>query len=265
MRKFTPFIVTMLVFFGGATLFASPAAEEEAGGDTGIVATTSWAAAFVYATGAEEVAVLAPYQLRHPPEYELKPSDIRLVGEADIVIYAGYERMVSKIRDATGNEGPELLQIVTQYDIDTIRESVMSIASILDTEEIAGEKIEQINSFYADWKNELEESGLAGARVVCHAFQRPLVQELGMEVVGVFGPAPLETREIDELTRLAPALIIDNYHNDVGKPLRETLQNVPTAVFVNFPGVENTVTLLDVLKENRNRLRNMLPKVDSAK
>ena len=62
-----------------------------------VVASTAWTAAFGYAAGAETIHVLAPYEMRHPPEYELKPSDIAVLSQADFVIYAGYERMAEKI------------------------------------------------------------------------------------------------------------------------------------------------------------------------
>ncbi len=253
-----PIVVAIFLVCGGGVLFSAPAAEEKPETNGGIVATTSWSAAFVYAAGVEDVGVLAPYDLRHPPEYEFRPSDVELVGGAGLVVYAGYERMVEKIRSAAGGDGPELLQIVTQYDMATIRDSVVKIAEMTDTLQAAEKNIAEIESFYDDWKNELEEYGAGGIPVVCHAFQRPLIEELGFEVAGVFGPAPLEAREIDELTRSGAELIIDNYHNDVGKPLVETMQTVPAVVFINFPGAENTVSLPDVLRVNRNRLRELL-------
>ena len=77
---------------------------------------------------------------------------------------------------------------------------------------------------------------------------------LGFEVVGVFGPMPLEARQISELSNAGAELIIDNYHIDIGAPLRETLPSVSVADLINFPGVGGTVTLVDVLRENRKLL-----------
>jgi hypothetical protein len=215
-----------------------------------VVATTSWTAAFASAAGAESIHVLAPYELRHPPEYELAPSDVQRVGEASFVIFAGYERMVERLKDAVG-DGPQLIQITTTYELDTIRSSVRRIASAIGTEEAAERRITEIEEFYADWRAELVNAGLSESRVICHMFQAPLAKELGFEVVGTFGPAPLEATQIRSLSETEVDFIIDNWHNDVGKPLTETMPDTPVVTFVNFPGHEGTRSLLDVLRYNR--------------
>jgi hypothetical protein len=53
-------------------------------------------------------------------------------------------------------------------------------------------------------------------------------------------------------------LIADNWHNEAAAPLRETLPQVRYASFVNFPCPDGTVTLLDVLADNRKRLSSAL-------
>lgn len=238
-----------------AAAAAAPAAEAETNGDARVVATTSWTAAFAYAAGVEDVRVLAPMELRHPPEYELRPSDIAAVSNAQVVLFAGYERMVEKLRDAVGGQdGPSLLQITTDYSMDTVSASVTKIADAMGTSAAAKRSIEAIERSYAEWRSEIAELGLLGTPVVVHMFQKPLLEELGAEIVGVFGPAPLEARQIAELSTAGAKLIVDNFHNDVGVPLRETMKDVPVAVFINFPGAEDTRTLMDVLEYNRSEL-----------
>lgn len=58
-----------------------------------------------------------------------------------------------------------------------------------------------------------------------------------MNVAAVFGPGPLEARQIDEITRTEAVLIIDNGHN---------------------PGFEGTRTLLDIFEMNRVALEDAL-------
>lgn len=225
-----------------------------------VVATTSWTAAFAIAAGAEDVHVLAPYEMRHPAEYELAPSDIAVIANSRYIVFAGYEGSVPRIKEAIGSDGPELIQITTDFSLETLETSILKIADLLGTDAVARRSIAEIADFYADWRKELAGLGLSGVSVITHVFHRPLAVVLGAEVLGVYGPAPLEARQIVELSELNPELIVDNYHNDVGKPLRETMgqKRVAVAELVNFPGVAGTVSLIDVLRENRRRVRELM-------
>jgi zinc transport system substrate-binding protein len=104
------------------------------------------------------------------------------------------------------------------------------------------------------WKAELRAGGLLGAAVLVHVFQLPLLKELGFTVKGAFGPGPLEAAQIAKLSVERAAFIVDNWHNEVGSPLRETLPTTRYVSLINFPGPDGTVTLLDVLADNRKRL-----------
>jgi hypothetical protein len=84
------------------------------------------------------------------------------------------------------------------------------------------------------------------------------LEELGFDILGVFGPAPLEARQIVELSKEKPVFIIDNSHNPVGSPLRETLPDAVYVVFSNFPDSEQAGGLLDVLRSNREALNKPL-------
>ena len=54
-----------------------------------VVASTSWVAAMARAAGAERITVLAPMELKHPPEYDFKPNDIIAATQAQWVLWAG--------------------------------------------------------------------------------------------------------------------------------------------------------------------------------
>lgn len=79
--------------------------------------------------------------------------------------------------------------------------------------------------------------------------------ELGFTVKGVFGPGPLEAAQITKLSGLSVRFIVDNWHNEVAKPLTETLASAKLVSLINFPGPNKIVSLLDVLIEDRARLR----------
>ncbi|MBT3273690.1 MAG: hypothetical protein HN368_11075 [Spirochaetales bacterium] len=248
-------LIFLLIFFIPCfAAVAMPAPEHGAR----VVASTSWTAAYALAAGAGSVYVLAPYEMQHPPEYELRASDMVVLADADLVIFAGYERMAGKIRDALGEDAPELLQISTDYSRKTIRDSVLSIAGVLETVNHAERQLIEINSFYAEWKKELADKGFAGAKVVTHAFLRPVAGELGIEVIGTYGPAPMEAKQIAELAELPADLIVDNWHNDVGRPLLLSVEDIPSVQLINFPGRSGSRSLLDVLRLNRVLLNEIM-------
>ena len=219
-----------------------------------VVASTAWTGAFARVAGADEVRVLAPFDLSHPPEYELRPSDIRTVMNADLVIYAGYENMVERLVEAAGQSDAETIQIQTIHSVPVMTRSVLSIARALGTEETAGRNLDRLVEFLDEWSREVGDYEYDGQPVVAHFHQQALARQLGMNVVGVFGPAPLEARQIDELTRMEPALIIDNGHNPVAEPIAETTQ-AAVSVWYNFPGIEGTRTLMEIFELNRAAFR----------
>ncbi len=220
-----------------------------------IVATNSWTAALAAAAGAANVVTIAPTGMRHPAEYELAPSDVAALKGADLIVYTGFEVMAKKLADAAGGQKIRLLQIDADYSLATLRASINAIAAVTGTTDKAAASIAALEAFMSSWKAELSTAGLAGAPVVVHLFQQPLIQELGFSIKGVFGPAPLEAAQITKLSPEKAVLIVDNWHNEVGGPLKETMKASRYVSLINFPGTGGTVTLLDVLAYDRRLLK----------
>jgi len=220
-----------------------------------IVATNSWTAAFAAAAGATDIVTLAPSDLRHPAEYELKPSDVAELQDAGLILSTGFEVMAKKLADAAGSQKIRLLQIDADYSLATMRASIMAIADVTGTQARARASIASLERFMASWKAELQAAGLVGAPIVVHLFQQPLMAELGFAVKGVFGPGPLEAAQITALTPVNARLIVDNWHNEAAAPLRETMKSSGYVSLINFPGPDGTKSLFDVLSDNRARLR----------
>ncbi len=191
--------------------------------------------------------------MQHPPEYELKPSDVSAVANADLVIYAGYERAVPRIVEAVGGRTIALLKVGTDNSLATIRATVTAIARAAGTEAEAARNLAAVEAFYDEWKRELASQGLAGAPVLVHAMQRPLAVELGFRIEGVFGPAPLEAAQIRGLSQSSVRLVIDNGHDPVASPLKETIRGARFVELINFPPRQGTI--IDLLAEDRARLR----------
>lgn len=236
-----------------AILSGSLGAEEE-GKTTKVVASTSWTAAFARAAGADSVAIIAPVELQHPPEYELKPSDLERVKDADIVIYAGYERFVEKLVETSEDEKIRLIKIQTTNDPENVTAQARRIAEeigtlpafnrwLADFDSLTNELSKDFRQFYSD------------KRVVVHHFQRPFVESLGMNIIGEFGPAQPSPKSIASLANKHPDFVIDNYHNPVGKSIAESGESA-YAQFINFPGKSGTKTIEDVYRYNYDMLKN---------
>jgi len=232
---------------------AAPLSAQE--NHTRVVATNSWTAAFAAAAGATDITTIAPSDLRHPAEYELKPSDVAALKNADVIVFTGFEVMAKKLADAAGSQAIRMLQIGADYSLPTMRSSILAIADALGTGPKAKEGVAALEAFMSSWKAELAAAGLGGAPVVVHVFQQPLMAELGFSMEGMFGPGPLEAAQIARLSPTRARFIVDNWHNEAGAPLRETMKTSRYVSLINFPGPDGTKGLLDVLADNRARLK----------
>ncbi len=237
----------LVLISGGAALGAQA--------DLRVVATNSWTAAFAAAAGATNIVTLAPSVLRHPAEYELKPSDVEAIRGAGLIVYSGFETMAKRLGDAAGSQSIRMLKIDADYTNSVLEASIMAVAEALGTTEQGRKSVSELEAYLASWKAELAGAGLAGAPMVVHVFQKPLMEQLGFKVVGVFGPGPLEAAQIARLSPLPAKLIVDNWHNEAGGPLRETMKAAGYASLINFPGPDGTKSLLDVLSDDRARLK----------
>jgi hypothetical protein len=215
-----------------------------------VVASTSWTAAFAMAAGADSVTFLAPAEMTHPAEYELMPSDIPKVAKADYFVYAGYEVMMDEINKTLSGDSSKGIQIVTQYDWETMEQSVMTIARRMGTIEKAKENLEALQALYEQAAQKAKESSLTGQKALVHRYQVPFAQTLGLEVVGSFGPQPLTLGQINQFKDSDATIILDNIHNPIAKPLQEILPKATCFTLINFPGTKGTKTINDVISYN---------------
>ena len=228
-------------------------ASPETSGKT-VVATNSWTAAFAEAAGAEKVDLLAPIDMMHPSEYELRPGDIKRLMDADIIIYAGYEVMTERLKKGLNIPSDKLLQINTDYSYASIEQSLMKIAETLGTTAHAHNNLLEIKQTLDEGRRALIEKKLFGKPVFVHRFQESIAKELGLVPVGLFGPAAPEALAIAESSNRDVFLILDNLHNPVGQPFREVLKDKPYKQLLNFPGSKNTKTLTDVIRYNISQI-----------
>jgi zinc transport system substrate-binding protein len=222
-----------------------------------VVATNSWTGAFARAAGAKNVVILAPIEMEHPSEYELRVADIPLIVHARLIIYAGYETMVKRLQSGMDLKKEVLLKIETDYSMATIEKSVMEIAQHLGTEKEAIQNIDSIRHLMVEAKLHLDKSGLNSTPVLVNFFQQSFAKEMGFDIAGVFGPAALEAGDLNRMAKARSGLILDNEHNPVGLPLKTVRTGTAYKKLLNFPGMHQTVTLQDVIKYNIQQINSV--------
>jgi hypothetical protein len=261
MRRFYPRLLkkipaALFFFCGLPALFAGGLSQymgtAEESGEKTVVASTSWTAAIAEAAGARNVRVLAPVELRHPPEYELRPSDLAAASRADIIIYAGWESFAVRLAETAGGAGVELVRVVTSNTPESLNAEAERLARILGTEDR-----------FAAWKKEfdplaeeLRQRVLAawpGGRVVVEGMFTDFAGWLGLEILGEYGPAEPSPALIFNLVQTGPALVIDNYHIPSGRPIAEAA-GAAYVELINFPGREGTKTVEDLFRYNADAL-----------
>lgn len=249
MKFFTYNILLLLIFVS---------CKEPVKSDSMVVATNSWTAAFAKTAGAKNVIVLAPFEMSHPAEYELRAADIPVIMHAKVIVFAGYETMVTRLQSGLGLKKEALLKIDTDYSMATIEKSVMEIAQRLGTEKIALQNLDSIRYLMADARAQFDKSGMNSTPVLVNFFQQSIVKEMGFEVAGVFGPSALEAADINRMAKTRSVMIIDNEHNPVGKPLVKVKEGAIYRQLLNFPGMHLTNTLQEVIKYNILQLNSTL-------
>ena len=246
-------ILTLTAFLGVSFPLFAVGGSESAPADV-IIASTSWVAAIAYCAGAENVHILAPVDLRHPPEYELKPSDLTAASSARLIIYAGWEMFAKKLAETAGSAGVEVLRIRVSNDPNDIKAEAKKIAELLGTTEKYEAWASGFDTFTAGIRDDIE-GAWGGKRSVVNSMQTPFVSWLGLGIAGEYGPAEPSPALVLELVNLKPDLVIDNYHNPNGRPVAEAAK-APYAELINFPGKDGTRTIEDVFRYNAAILLN---------
>jgi len=213
-----------------------------------VIASTSWTAAFARAAGATDILTIAPFELQHPPEYELKPSDLKAVAGARFLVYSGYERFATRLAETAGTEGLTIAQVYTDNIPDTFKIEARKLAVLFGTLPAYEKWAASFDATTAAMKARVA-SAFPNKRVVAHKYLRTYAEWLGFKVVGVFGPGESSPALLLDLVKARPVLVIDNYHNPSGKSVAEALR-IPLVTLINLPGKDGTKTIEDVFSYN---------------
>lgn len=216
-----------------------------------VVASTSLTGAIAKAAGAEEVRILTPEGLKHPPEYELKPSDLFKFEGATAVVYAGYERMIQRLLETSRNRNIQVIQVNTENSPETLIEQARKVAKALKTE--AAEQT---------WEGRFRRTllgirqtiaHLSGKRAVVHKFAEPFARWAGLAVTGVIRAGEITPKAIAEAIEQSPEVVVDVLHFPVAKVIAENA-GCKYIQIINFPGAGNTSSLQDMFEYNTDQL-----------
>jgi len=222
-----------------------------------VVASTSLAGAIAKAAGAQEVRVLTPADVRHPPEYDLKPTDLLKLEGADVVIYAGYERMVSKLVETSRNKQIVAIQVDTTLSPENLIAQVHKVAASLKTEREAGAWEKSFLQTLGLLKNRL--APVAGKRAVVHWHARSFAVWAGLSVVQVIPMGELTPRVIADAVAQRPDVVLDILQSPVAGTIAENAKSRYVQI-INFPGAEKTASLEDIFAYNTNQLLKAFPR-----
>ena len=212
-----------------------------------VVASTPLVGAIAKAAGTKEVRVISPEGTKHPPEYDLKPSDLLKFQEAKVVVYGGYERMVPKLLETSRGKNLLAIQIETETSPETLIASARKISQALGTE-----KEEQV------WEKRFTEkletlqkrlSPFSGKRAIVHRYASPLSKWANLYIVQMIPPGELTPRVIADAVAQKPELVVDVLHFPVARVIAENAKCKYIQI-INFPGIERTKTLEDVFEYN---------------
>ncbi|MFZ5651064.1 MAG: metal ABC transporter solute-binding protein, Zn/Mn family [Bacillota bacterium] len=235
-----------------ATSTGKEAASPAKGYGPMVVASTSWTALMAKAAGAGNVAVLAPAELKHPPEYDFRPSDVEKLKDAKLIVYAGYEPFMKKMLQATQTPEDKVMQVVTVNTPENLKKQTRLLAEKLGTIETQKTWEAEFDNAVSAIREAAAKQNVAGKRVLAQKHQAAFAKWLGCQVVAEFGPEELSPAKMAELAAHKPDLIIDNFHNPQGQGIAD-IAKCPRVELRNFPGPDHK-SLQDLLMDNARKL-----------
>ncbi len=205
-----------------------------------------------------------------PSHYDLRPSDLRAVLGASVILYSGFEPWIETLADATGSADAAVQLPGLWNTPEAAVEKVEAIRDLLaerfpdaaaDFAANASAYIEQLRSLGVELRERAEAAGVSGVAVVCMEWQASFVSWLGFDVAVSYGiPEGLSLQDLVVLAdagRTAGAqLVIDNLQSgvDFGAKLAREIGAVHV-VLSNFPGaMPFTSTVPDLLARNAEAL-----------
>ncbi|MDI6742050.1 MAG: hypothetical protein QMD11_04845 [Smithella sp.] len=217
-----------------------------------VVASTSWTAAIAKAAGADEVRILAPFDLKHPPEYDYRPSDIAKLRFANLLVYGGYEPFIKKLAVTAGFPEDKIIIIQTSNDPEILKKQAQMLSEKMGTQTREAQWEKAFDKALSGVREHTRKNNFRHKKVLVQKYQLPFVKWLGFHVIGVFDADEMSPNKVMEYAKMKPDMVIDNFHNPQGKPIAEIAQCDYVAL-INFPSAK-APTLIELFNENASKL-----------
>ncbi len=236
-----------------------------------VVATHAVFAEFSEIVGGEHIEVVSIIPSGFcPAHYDLRPSDVRAVTDADLVLYSGIEVWMDTLISAAGSDTSVVRLRGSWNTPDAAAEKVEEIKELLSDlfpghtasfAENAHAYQEKLATLAEDLQARAEALAVADVSVLCIAWQESFVSWLGFEVAATYPPP--ESLTLRALQRLAEKgeqagakLVVDNLQSGVGFGGKLAAEfGAVHVVLSNFPGaMPGTATVLDLLAQNAEAL-----------
>ena len=255
-------ILAVLLFL---TAFAAPVAAET---KPLVVVTTSILGSIVKDLAGDEVDLIVLMNPSAcPAHYDIKPSDVYAVSEADLIMYHGFEKWIVDLHDTSGSKA-ELVKVPGPWNTpEGVRNYYVKVADALksslgiDVSARLNVKLREINETLSKISEEARSIDAQSVKVIVMTWQKDFVKWLGFRIVGEFGPPEkLSSADIEKIVKLGKnegaALVISNLQSGIhtGARIAEEIGAVHV-VLSNFPGTDpETNDLVDLLKRNAEKL-----------
>ena len=253
-------------------LFGLGFGQDQEGEKPLVIATTAILADFAEAVGGEliEIYVITPSGIC-PAHYDIKPSDIRAVARASLVLYHGFEAWLEDLIQASGNTEVKRVQVKGPWNIPS------EIGAYLDQIEAALAEVDPahaaqfaenaqtykaaIDELAGELLAEAEQLELAQAKAIVMQWQQGFVAWLGAQVVATYPPPEtLSLKQVQELIAIGRkegvALVVDNLQSGTSFGARLAYEiGAVHVVLTNFPGaVPGALDYLGMLRYNADQL-----------
>ncbi len=242
----------LMLFVALSVCFAHPVTEVKE--SKTYVASTSWVAAIAELAGIDDIVCIAPANLKHPPEYEITAQDMVKVIKADLVMTAGYERMMKTINSAAEVDPAKVIKVKTTNTLENLRNMVSMLCELAGTQEIAAERFGAYSYMIEQSREKIKAEGYDKLTVYANTNQAEFARDLGLNVVATFGAGPLTAEQIADVAKNKYDLVIDNSHNPVASPVSEVSPSSVILVWSNFPDHLGNNALYEVVNKNLEML-----------
>lgn len=235
-------LISSMIFAGGA---------KEKTVQNNYVASTSWVASIAQLAGIDDVVIIAPANLKHPPEYEITPDDMAAVINSKLFMHAGYERMMKTIANASEISKEKIQKVKTTNTLGNLENMVELLSEKAGTQVVAKERFSKYRTMIEEARKRIEKSNV---KVFANTNQAELAADLGLDVVETFGPGELTAEQIESAAKNKYVLVLDNVHNPVASPIESVSPSSIILQWRNFPEKMEKDALYNVIKANLDSL-----------